>query len=210
MTFWEHWWTEGYYHQLKIRLATKTNLHHLRFSAFYSHLHRLITETWVACVASRSVRMQLQLPLHRRAHPGLREASAFSDTWALTWSACGCWCRLAAAVMLLPAHPSIHPPHPSIHSLHSIQALRDTQPQSEWEIWNGRKTPKSFQSWMLLLLLLLEPLGGDVVLMWFRSAKRETSRISVPDGLSKSAIRSECDLSRGFFSLTRLMQYRVA
>ena len=72
------------------------------------------------------------LVLQRRAHPGLREESAFSGTWVPTWSACGCWCCGCDAAACMPALPYHHP--------FTASTTREDPPQSQWGAWTWINT----------------------------------------------------------------------
>lgn len=136
--------------------------------------------------ASRLVRMQVLFSIAEPI-PACGEASAFSGTWVLTWSACGCWCRLLR--LWPPIHPSIHSQHPILCVCEKERdredlALWDTIRSLEWVMWREIKQCLRFH---------LE----FVELVW-RWKNRNTLRISVPDGLTKSATRSEWTV-RGIF-----------
>lgn len=90
---------------------------HSLVSACFSVLVRLLTGTISASEVCRIPLGPHAGPaLHRRAHPGPWGASAFSGTWVLTWSACGCWCRLLRLWCCCPPAPSTLRPFIQTHA----------------------------------------------------------------------------------------------
>lgn len=74
--------------------------------------------------------------LRCRAHPGLWEASAFSGTWLLTWSACGCWCSDVGCCGCdaAAARPSIHSfIHTRAHTRIQTRRGRGREDRAPWD-----------------------------------------------------------------------------